>query len=101
MNYFCHLAVNLVPHQKHCLLLNYVAVPDSLTFIFLAVFSQGLQKCTEGRTQDCSDGLRGAGLPAGFARSILEAFPERHIDSSVQINRVTEVKSFINKSIQG
>lgn len=36
MNSFCHLAVNLVSHQKQCPLLNYVDVPDILTFSFLA-----------------------------------------------------------------
>lgn len=78
MNYFYYLAANLVSHQKHCPLLNCVAVPDILTSSYLAGVFPGLQKCTKGRNKAVQ--MCRAGLPVGSAISMLEAFSEIHVN---------------------
>lgn len=77
MNSFCHLLVSLAAHQKHCPLLNYVAMPDILTFSFLAGVCPGASEigCCFGRKIDYLDALCRRGVTSGLCKKQTRSLP--------------------------
>lgn len=77
MNSFCHLLVSLATHQKHCPLLNYVAMPDILTFSFLAGVCPGASEigCLFARKIGYLDVLCRRGVTSGLCKRHTQSLP--------------------------